>query len=202
MSSFGEKAKCSIERLSQLPFVNLSAVLESEFELLEYELRPLARGVRVSFFKELQHILDEAGHIQHIQTDGVEKLAPSIETIRKTYGRICEKKGVKVASLPHSPSETVSAPITSRIDTTTGIGATSPKVGVVSAVSQPQPGRVPGGVVEKITPDWKWIDNLNRLSSGSDDWTEQDERIWAYMMQVCDENFINIKQNFTSSIRF
>ncbi|KAB0640647.1 hypothetical protein F7R25_03895 [Burkholderia stagnalis] len=187
MSDFGDKLRGTISRLSQLPISNLRFLLESEFELLEHELRPLTEGVKVSFYKEVQSILEEAGHTGH-----------SIESIRATYGRICRRKAP-------SPSEVPQIPITRTVDMTTGIGATSPKVSVATSVAQPRPNHAPGGaspVVEKITPDWKWREVSERLKNEPIDSlpTEQDLKIWAYLKQICDSKFppLNIKTDYYS----
>lgn len=188
MSDFGDKLRGTIFRLSQLPISNLRFLLESEFELLEHELRPLTEGVKVSFYKEVQSILDEAGHSGH-----------SIESIRATYGRICRRKAP-------NPSDVPLRPMTSPIVVSTGIGATTPKAFAAPSVSQPlaQPGHVPGGaspmVEGQITPAWKWLEVLERLKAEPIDAppTDTDLRIWAYLKQRCESKFppLNIKTGY------
>lgn len=183
MSDFGDKLRGTISRLSQLPISNLRFLLESEFELLEQELRPLTEGVKVSFYKEVQSILDEAGHTGH-----------SIESIRATYGRICRRKAPNPPDVPQIP-------ITRPIDMTRGVGATSPKVVVAPSASQPvQPGGAFLVVEGQITPDWKWPNVLERLKSEPIDAlpTEQDLKIWAYLKQKCDSQLppLNIKTDY------
>lgn len=193
MSDFGDKLRGTISRLSQLPISNLRFLLESEFELLEQELRPLTEGVKVSFYKEVQSILDEAGHTGH-----------SIESIRATYGRICRKKAPNPPDVPQIP-------ITRTIDMTRSVGATSPKAVVAPSASQPvQPGGASLVVEEQITPDWKWLDVLERLKAEPIDAlpTEQDFKIWAYLKQICDSKFppidirteyLKLESNFSGS---
>lgn len=188
MSNFGEKVKATIERLSQLPVTNIRVVIESEIDLLEHELRPLAEGVRVSFFKELQNMLDEAGHIKHVESDGEERLVPSVDTISKTYRRICEKKGLRGAKETASnPPEQAHRPIT------TPIAMKKVVAPLVTSQAPARPLAMPGATPKvKIEKDWSWREEYQRLrTEPSHDWTDQDEKIWGYLSQEGRKQGIN-----------
>lgn len=194
MSNFGEKVKATIDRLAKLPVTNLRFVIEGEFDLLENELRPLANGVRASFFRELHQILDEAGHIQHVERDGEVRLIPTVDTVRKTYGRICEKKGLKATGAVSNPPEQAHRPITTPIAMKEPVAplVTAPSLSRLGSKTPARPVAVPGATPQdKIEITWKWAEELERLENEpfNADWSEQDQLLLSFFKQEAIENF-------------
>ncbi|WP_261530868.1 hypothetical protein [Burkholderia multivorans] len=169
-----EIGKQSISRFKDMELINPRYAVELELDFWEQEIFPLCQQYGVPKYQfVLEEILMKVGFVNLT----VDKLYDTVRRVRSK-----RTKADVTSGIPHPP-EQASKPITSPIDTTSLVGVSQPRA-------------VPGGASPMVEVDWKWAEELKRLNAGGDDWTEQDEKIWAYVMQICAENNINIKTEF------